>query len=245
MNSLDRLAQVGLYRPDFEHDNCGFGLIAQIDGEASHKLVKTAINALARMTHRGAVAADGKSGDGCGLLLKKPVTFLRDKAKECGFDIGRNFCVGMVFLNPQEIRATRARVLFDKEINARGLTVNGWRTVPVNRDGCGREAQKSLPVIEQVYISAPPHMDVAEFNRNLFVARRKTEIALRDEDPEFYVCSLSANVILYKGLMMPDRLPEFYPDLNDPTLASRIAVFHQRFSTNTLPQWRLAQPFRY
>ncbi len=245
MNSLDRLAQVGLYRPDFEHDNCGFGLIAQIDGEASHKLVKTAINALARMTHRGAVAADGKSGDGCGLLLKKPVRFLRSKAEECGFTVGRNFSVGMVFLNPQEKKASRARVLLGKEINARGLSVDGWRLVPVNREACGHEAQKRLPVIEQVYVSAPPHMDVDEFNRNLFVARRKTEIALREEDPEFYVCSLSADVILYKGLMMPDRLPEFYPDLNDPMLTSRIAVFHQRFSTNTLPQWRLAQPFRY
>lgn len=245
MNALDRLAQVGLYRPEFEHDNCGFGLIAQIDGEASHKLVKTAINALARMTHRGAVGADGKSGDGCGLLLKKPVAFLRAKAEECGFEVGRNFCVGMVFLNPQDSRATRARVLLGKEIGARGLTVEGWRSVPVNRDACGTEAQKTLPVIEQAYVSAPPHMDVAEFNRNLFVARRKTEIVLREEDPEFYVCSLSADVILYKGLMMPDRLPEFYPDLNDPTLTSRIAVFHQRFSTNTLPQWRLAQPFRY
>jgi glutamate synthase (NADPH/NADH) large chain len=245
MNSLDRLAKLGLYRPDFEHDNCGFGLIAQIDGEASHKLVKTAINALARMTHRGAVAADGKSGDGCGLLLKKPVAFLREKADECGFEIGRNFSVGMVFLNPEQSRARRARVLLGKEIGARGLTVNGWRSVPVDLNGCGAEARGSLPIIEQVYVSAPAHMDIAEFNRNLFVARRKTEITLREEDPEFYVCSLSADVILYKGLMMPERLPEFYPDLNDPTLASRIAVFHQRFSTNTLPQWRLAQPFRY
>lgn len=245
MTPLERLASVGLYRPEFEHDNCGFGLIAQIDGEASHKLVKTAINALARMTHRGAIAADGKSGDGCGLLLKKPVSFLRDKATLCGFDSGRNFCVGMVFLNQDENLACSARELLESEIESRGLTVNGWRSVPVNREACGAEAKKSLPVIEQIYVSAPPHMHVAEFNRNLFVARRKTEIALREQDSEFYICSLSTEVILYKGLMMPERLPEFYPDLNDPTLTSSVAVFHQRFSTNTLPQWRLAQPFRY
>jgi len=115
MNSLERLAQTGLYRPDFEHDNCGFGLIAQIDGDASHKLVKTAISALARMTHRGAVAADGKSGDGCGLLLKKPESFLRQKAAECGFEVGRNFSVGMVFLNREENRARRARVLLVRQ----------------------------------------------------------------------------------------------------------------------------------
>ncbi len=245
MNPLEKLASVGLYHPDFEHDNCGFGLIAQIDGEATHKLVKTAVNALARMTHRGAVAADGKSGDGCGLLLKKPVAFLREQARLNDFSIGRNFAVGMIFLNPDEQRAQRARDVLSAEIDQRELQVNGWRTVPVNPQGCGAEARKSLPLIEQLFVSAPVHMDIAEFNRNLFVARRKAEITLREEDPEFYVCSLSADVILYKGLMMPDRLPEFYTDLNDPTLTSRIAVFHQRFSTNTLPQWRLAQPFRY
>jgi len=245
MNALDKLAATGLYRPEFEHDNCGFGLIAQIDGKPSHKLVKTAIEALGRMTHRGAIAADGKSGDGCGLLLRKPVSFLRAKASEAGFEVGNNFAVGMVFLNSDTSKADLARNTLNAEIEARKLTVNGWRIVPTNMDACGLEAKKTLPLIEQIFVTAPNYMDAAEFNRNLFVARRKAELTLRESDPEFYVNTLSADVILYKGLMMPDRLPTFYEDLNDPTLESRIAVFHQRFSTNTLPQWRLAQPFRY
>lgn len=245
MNALDKLAERGLYHPDFEHDNCGFGLIAQIEGDANHKLVKTAIEALGRMTHRGAVAADGKSGDGCGLLLKKPAAFLREKASEAGFTVGRNFATGMIFLNHESHLAEKARALLSHEITNRNLIVEGWRVVPTNPDACGQEAKKSLPLIEQIFVTAPRHMDGAEFNRNLFVARRKTEQALRLEDPDFYVNSLSSDVILYKGLMMPDRLPLFYEDLNDPTLESKIAVFHQRFSTNTLPQWRLAQPFRY
>ncbi len=245
MNALDKLAEHGLYRPDFEHDNCGFGLIAQIDGTPSHKLVKTAIDALGRMTHRGAVAADGKSGDGCGLLLRKPAGFLREKASEQGFTVGRNFAVGMIFLSTDSHQAQRARALLNSEITDRGLTVEGWRVVPTNPDACGTEAKKSLPLIEQIFVTAPRHMDGAEFNRNLYVARRKAELALRSQDADFYVCSLSCDVILYKGLMMPDRLPVFFEDLNDPTLESRIAVFHQRFSTNTLPEWRLAQPFRF
>ncbi len=245
MNALEKLAEQGLYHPDFEHDNCGFGLIAQIEGDASHKLVKTAIEALGRMTHRGAVAADGKSGDGCGLLLKKPTAFLRDKAREAGFTTGRNFATGMIFLNHDSQKSASARALLSREITNRHLKVEGWRKVPVNPDACGQEAKKTLPLIEQIFVTAPRHMDSGEFNRNLFVARRKTEQKLRDEDPHFYVNSLSSDVILYKGLMMPDRLPVFYEDLNDPALESRIAVFHQRFSTNTLPQWRLAQPFRF
>ena len=245
MNALDKLAACGLYRPEFEHDNCGFGLIAQIDGRPSHKLVKTAIEALGRMTHRGAIAADGKSGDGCGLLLRKPAAFLRDKAEEAGFKAGRNFATGMIFLNRDSAKAELARNTLNAEVEARNLVVNGWRVVPTNPDACGLEARKTLPQIEQIYVTAPDYMDAAEFNRNLFVARRKTELALRENDAEFYVNTLSADVILYKGLMMPDLLPVFYEDLNDPTLMSHIAVFHQRFSTNTLPQWRLAQPFRY
>ena len=245
MHPLAAPQQPGLYQPDFEHDSCGFGLIAHIDGESSHALVLNTVQALARMTHRGAIAADGKSGDGCGLLLKKPEQFLRAGAAQCGFTPGRLFAAGMIFLSRDSERADRARLALAQRLEARRLTVDGWREVPINEDACGREAAKSMPRIEQLYVTAPRHMDTAEFNRNLFVARRQAEIELREQDPDFFVCSLSADVILYKGLMMPARLPEFYTDLNDPALKSSIAVFHQRFSTNTMPQWRLAQPFRY
>ena len=245
MNFLDNLAEHGLYQPNFEHDNCGFGLIAQMDGRASHWLVETAITALGRMTHRGAIGADGKTGDGCGLLLRKPDVFLRSAAAEAGISLSGEFATGLVFLNHDKDKAQTARTQLENELNARGLKFNGWREVPVDVSACGEEARNSVPRIEQVFVSPDEEMDSAEFNRHLFVARRRTEIALSGKDDEFYVCSLSSDVILYKGLVMPEYLASFYKDLEDDLLESSIAVFHQRFSTNTLPQWRLAQPFRY
>lgn len=245
MTYLDNLAETGLYQPDFERDNCGFGLIAQMDGRTSHWLVETAITALGRMTHRGAIGADGKTGDGCGLLLRKPDAFLRAAAADCGIKLRSEFATGLVFLSRDKQKAEAAKAILAKECKARGLEVNGWRVVPTDISACGEEAKRSVPGIEQIFVSANEEMDTSEFNRHLFVARRRTEIALRDSDAEFYVCSLSADVILYKGLVMPEYLASFYKDLEDDSLESSIAVFHQRFSTNTLPQWRLAQPFRY
>ena len=245
MTYLDNFAENGLYQPDFEHDNCGFGLIAQMDGKASHWLVETAITALGRMTHRGAIGADGKTGDGCGLLLRKPEAFLRQAAKDAGIEVGGEFATGIVFLSRDEDTAETAKHTLMKECKVRGLHVNGWRIVPTDLSACGAEAQKTVPRIEQLFVSATEEMDSAEFNRHLFVARRRAEIALRDNDPDFYVNSLSSDVLLYKGLVMPEYLATFYRDLEDTSLESSIAVFHQRFSTNTLPQWRLAQPFRY
>jgi len=245
MTYLDNLAADGLYQPNFEHDNCGFGLIAQMDGRASHTLVKTAITALGRMTHRGAIGADGKTGDGCGLLLRKPTAFLKSAAASAGVSLHGEFATGIVFLNNDKDIAEQSKRQLENECTARGLRFNGWRTVPIDIDACGEQAKLSVPRIEQLFVSATEEMDTAEFNRHLFVARRKSEIALQDIDSEFYVCSLSCDVILYKGLVMPEFLTSFYPDLEDESLQSSIAVFHQRFSTNTLPQWKLAQPFRY
>ena len=244
MNFLDKTAKNGLYRPEFEKDNCGFGLIAHMDGQPSHWLVLNAIKSLARMTHRGAIAADGKSGDGCGLLLRKPERFLRETARKAGISLGAEFGVGMVFLNTDEALAEAARQEVNKQIEARGLEVSGWREVPVDPTALGEEARSSMPKIEQVFITAPVDMDNITLNRNLYVARRRSAMALRD-DEAFYISSISADSIIYKGLMMPQYLADFYLDLQDESLESSIAVFHQRFSTNTLPQWRRAQPFRY
>ena len=237
--------QQGLYRPEFERDNCGFGLIAQMDDQASHWLVKTSIAALARLTHRGAVAADGKSGDGCGLLMKKPDGFLRIVAAEAGLTLGSLYACGLVFLNTDAQKAQAARTLLETELGKEGLTVAGWRTVPTDPACCGEEAMKTLPLFEQIFINAPEGMDPAQFERHLVVARRRTAYGLMDSDKAFYVVTLSAHVLGYKGLVMPAALPEFYKDLEDPRLESSICVFHQRFSTNTMPQWKLAQPFRY
>ena len=235
----------GLYRPAFEKDNCGFGLIAQMDGKPSHWLVSTAISALARLTHRGAVAADGKSGDGCGLLLRKPDSFLRAAAADLNIDVATLYAVGMVFLSQDDALADAARKQLAAEIEKEGLIVAGWRVVPTDDSACGEEALASLPQIEQIYVNAPQGMDEVAFERHLYIARRRTEKAIEPNDAAFYIPSLSSRVISFKGLVMPENLPVFYKDLKDESLESATAVFHQRFSTNTWPQWRLAQPFRY
>jgi glutamate synthase (NADPH/NADH) large chain len=235
----------GLYRPEFEKDNCGFGLIAQMDGAPSHWLVETAIASLGRLTHRGAIAADGKTGDGCGLLLKMPDNFLRATAAELGFTLAARYAVGMVFLSQDADKAGAARRVLESELDREGLEVQGWRQVPTDPGACGDEALKTLPVIEQIFVNAPADMDEAAFERRLYIARRRCEKAVQPTDHTFYIPSLSSRVISYKGLVMPANLPVFYRDLNDPTLESALCVFHQRFSTNTWPEWRLAQPFRY
>ncbi|MGD8547715.1 MAG: glutamate synthase large subunit, partial [Thiohalophilus sp.] len=204
-----------------------------------------AISALARLTHRGAIAADGKSGDGCGLLLKQPESFLRTIADEQGFALKDRFAVGMVFLNPDAGLAESARNTLVKELQQEGLEVLGWRPVPVNPEACGEEALRTLPTIEQIFINAPASMEEIDFERHLYIARRRTEKAIEAKDETFYIPSLSSRVISYKGLVMPEYLPVFYQDLNDSRMESALAVFHQRFSTNTWPEWRLAQPFRY
>jgi glutamate synthase (NADPH/NADH) large chain len=240
-----RRDELGLYRPSFEKDNCGFGLIAHMDGKPSHWLVQTAIHALERLTHRGAVAADGKTGDGCGILMKKPEAFLRAVAKEHGFKLRRHWAVGCVFLNRDPALAQRAREVLSQELTADGLEVAGWRVVPTDHVACGQEALKTVPAVEHVFVNAPDDVDEASFERRLFSARRRAEKKLEPTDDVFYVPSLSSRVLSFKGLVMPANLPVFYTDLNDERLASALCVFHQRFSTNTWPQWRLAQPFRF
>ena len=233
-----------LYSADFEQDSCGFGLIAQIDDRPSHTLVQNAIGSLACMTHRGAIAADGLSGDGCGLLFKKPDAFLRAMAAGAGFALGDLYAAGLVFLSRETAPQAHARATLKAELEGQGLVVAGFRLVPTDPKVCGASALESLPHIEQVFVNAPAGMAEDDFERKLYIARRHAEKALAD-DPVFYLPTLSCRVISYKGLVMPENLPVFYPDLNDDRFASSLIVFHQRFSTNTWPQWRLAQPFRY
>ncbi len=232
-----------LYNPEFERDSCGFGLIANLDDMPSHWVVQTAIEALARLTHRGAVAADGKTGDGCGLLIKFPAAFLRVVGEEQGFTLSERFAAGTVFLSQDDGAASAARRVIDQAIEEIGLVVAGWREVPIDASVCGEQALVTLPKIEQVFVNAPDGMPRGRFNRRLFLARRRAEN--RVADPETYIASLSSVTISYKGMIMPSSLPVFYPDLRDPRLESSVCLFHQRFSTNTLPEWRLAQPFRF
>jgi len=233
----------GLFRPEEFRDNCGFGLIAHTAGQASHRLLQTAVESLTCMTHRGGIAADGKTGDGCGLLMQMPAQFMRTLAQECfGRGFGDNFGIGQIFLAGDPERAAAARKATERALTDQGLEVLGWREVPTDSSVCGPIALASRPVIEQVFIDAPG-VSEEELGARLFVARRKAEIAC-EGDSDFYICSLSGRVISYKGLVMPVDLPRFYHDLGDPRLETAICVFHQRFSTNTMPRWPLAQPFR-
>jgi glutamate synthase (NADPH/NADH) large chain len=236
-------ASRGLYRPEEFRDNCGFGLIAHVQGEASHRLLETAIESLTCMTHRGGIAADGRTGDGCGLLMQMPDAFMRSEAKAVlGVELGERYAVGMVFLSQDSERQRVAREAMEAALKAEGLGVFGWREVPIDTEVCGEIALDQLPRIEQIFVSAEG-IDHDHCLGKLFIARRKTEMALKG-DPDFYICSLSDRVISYKGLVMPADLARFYPDLHNPALETAICVFHQRFSTNTLPRWPLAQPFR-
>jgi len=234
----------GLFDREEFRDNCGFGLMAHMQGEASHDLLQKSIESLTSMTHRGGIAADGKTGDGCGLLIQKPDAFLRKQASRLfDADLGQRYAVGMVFLSQDAKRAAQGIKALDQALFDQELSVVGWREVPTNPDCLGPMALDVLPGIKQVFVTGGRYTET-EFAAKLFAARRLAEQTMDENADEFYVCSLAEKVISYKGLMMPVDLPSFYPDLDDPALKTGIVVFHQRFSTNTAPRWPLAQPFR-
>ena len=233
----------GLYDAGIEYDSCGFGLIADIVGPGSRALVDTALEALSRMEHRGGVAADGLSGDGCGVLLYGCETFVRALAKDAGIALrdGR-VAAGNVFLPRAEEDAARCRNVLENELQRVGLQVAGWREVPTDDRVCGALARSNMPRIGQVFV-VDAGDDADAFERTLYLARRRTEQTLRDV-VDFHVVGLSAKLLGYKGMVLPEHLSTLYPDLAHPALSARVVVFHQRFSTNTQPRWPLAQPFR-
>jgi glutamate synthase (NADPH/NADH) large chain len=249
LQQLDPNPHTKLHDPvrDF-HDSCGFALLAHMDGQKSHWLVETTLESLARLTHRGAVAADGKSGDGCGIMLQFPESFLRDVAGDCGFRLTERFAAGLVFFSPQELLIKRGKKLLARQLGRRSLEVVGWREVPTNPDVVGEQALTSMPAIYQVFVNAPPGWQAHDIERQLFAARRAAfdeHRKLSDPDPLYYVVSLSNLTMVYKGLIQAEHLGDFYRDLRDPRMASAIGICHQRFSTNTLPRWNYAQPFRF
>ncbi len=230
-----------LYDASFEHDSCGFGLIAQIDGQASAWVVDTAFAALARLAHRGAVNADGITGDGAGVLIHRPTAWLRALAEEAGIALGERFAAGLVFLDP--LQESPAAAVLERHLAEEGLRVAGWREVSIDQAAIGPLAIEAQPRVRQIFVEPAADQADAAFERALFRARKRTELAQR-EDPHFYIVTLSAHTIGYKGMAALGRLREVFPDLGHPALVSDAVVFHQRFSTNTSPQWRLAQPFR-
>ncbi|ANB18138.1 glutamate synthase large subunit [Dokdonella koreensis] len=240
---MTRVRSSGLYDPAYDHDSCGFGLVANVEGRASRWLVEQGYAALAKMAHRGGVNGDGITGDGSGILIHRPTAWLRALAAEAGIAPAARFAAGLVFLDRDPERATAACACLDACLAAEGLVVAGWREVPVADAPCGPLGLAHRPRIRQVFADAPASFDEARFERALFRARRRAEAALAD-DATFYVVSLSAATIGYKAMAAPGRLEEVFPDLQRPDLAASCVVFHQRFSTNTMPNWKLAQPFR-
>jgi glutamate synthase (NADPH) large chain len=232
-----------LYDSAFEHDSCGFGLIANIRGQASTWLVDAAFAALSRMSHRGGINADGVTGDGCGILLYRPDAWLRGLAQEAGISVDELFAAGLVFLDGDPLRAAAAQSVLEQCLVEEGTSPRGWRDVPVEDSACGPLGTASRPRVRQLFVDAAAGMGEAAFERALFRARRRAEVRLAG-DAFFYVASLSAATIVYKAMAAPGRLREVFPDLQREGLATSAATFHQRFSTNTLPNWRLAQPFR-
>ncbi len=219
-------------------DNCGFGLLASIDNNPTHQNVEDAIVALERMMHRGAIAADGKSGDGSGLLFGMPVDFMRKEAEKLGVSLPKQFAVGMLFLQDK-----KQKITIDEICSKNDLKVLLYREVKIDKGALGEQALKSLPKITQIFLSPNSIIAAKRFDSILYLTRREIEAAFKDEK-DFYIPSLSSSVISYKGLVMPTHIKEFYRDLADPEFKVGFALFHQRFSTNTLPEWRLAQPFR-
>jgi len=219
-----------------------------MDGEKSHWLVQTTLESLARLTHRGAVAADGKSGDGCGIMLQFPEPFLREIAKECDFRLADCFASGLVFFSPDDALIERGKKILARHLGRAALSVAGWREVPTCPEVVGEQARASMPAIYQVFVNAPTGWRSHDVERQLFAARRlafEEEHRLPDPDPLYYVVTLSNLTMVYKGLVQAEHLADFYPDLRDERLTSSIGICHQRFSTNTLPRWNYAQPFRY
>ncbi len=244
-----RVAEFGMYRPDLESDACGVGLIAAVDGVASRRVVTSAIDALKAVWHRGAVDADGKTGDGAGLHVELPHAFFDEHIARAGHKPGpHRLAVGMIFLPRTDLAAQETcRTIVESEIIGFGYAILGWRQVPVDTSVIGTKAAASRPEIEQIMVAGPlpDQGSVEAFEKDLYLIRRRIERAVvAAQITGFYICSLSARSIIYKGLFLAEELSVFYPDLADARFVSRFAIYHQRYSTNTFPQWWLAQPFR-
>ena len=242
-----RLIDAHAYDPASEHDACGVGLVAAIDGAPRREIVEMAIAALKAVWHRGAVDADGKTGDGAGIRLDVPQALFREYVERTGHRAGEeDICVGMVFLPRTDFKAQdAARAIVETEILRSGFYIYGWRQVPVQARVLGVKANLNRPAVEQILFCDPRGRNRETLDRLLYIVRRRIEKQARENGlHELYICSLSSHDLVYKGMFLAQEIDNFYPDLQDLRFVSRVAIFHQRYSTNTFPEWRLAQPFR-
>src|ERR1700739_663229 len=235
------------YDPSMEHDACGVGLVAALDGKKRRDVVQAGIDALKAVWHRGAVDADGKTGDGAGIHIEIPRDFFAEEVRRGGDRLRAGPALaGMVFLPKTDLSAQeRCRQIVEAEILSFGYRIYGWRQVPIHFECIGEKANATRPESEQIVIWTPRGVSEDVFERELYIIRRKIEMAaIAAQIPELYLCSLSCRSIIYKGMFLAANLADFYPDLKDERFVSRFAIYHQRYSTNTFPTWRLAQPFR-
>ncbi|MDG1777969.1 MAG: glutamate synthase large subunit [Flavobacteriaceae bacterium] len=243
------LKKQGMYLPEFEHDNCGAGFICSLEGNKSNDIIHKALQILERLEHRGAVSSDGKTGDGAGILTDIPHELF---VNDCPFDLPSfgQYATGNVFLPKKENQRDYCISVFEKFIKEQGLNVQGWREVPIDPSVLGSIAEQTEPVVKQIFITKNnDEQEDFEFKLKLFIARKKAEHEIYNsklsESNFFYLPSLSTKIIIYKGLLIPEDIKLYYKDLENPLFVTRLALVHQRFSTNTFPTWDLAQPFRY
>ena len=242
----------GLYRPAFEHDACGVGMVCNINNHKNHELVQDALQILLNLTHRGACGCDETTGDGAGILIQKPHRFLQQAAREATIHLPAetDYAAGLVFLPSDKDLREASRAALSAAAEEKGLIFLGWRNVPVNPDAAGDLARRVMPVIQMAFVGrGDAGGDTLTFERRLYLTHKATENRIRKMvDPGaslFHIASLSSRTLVYKGMLLADQMTSFYPDLCDPAMASALALVHQRYSTNTFPSWDLAQPFRY
>jgi glutamate synthase (NADPH/NADH) large chain len=245
------LNKQGLYDPSFEHDSCGIGFIANLKNKKSHKIVKDALKMLVNMEHRGGCGCEPESGDGAGILFQLPDEYLRAEMKAKGIELPAfsKYGVAMSFFPKDDKLRAIVKDRFEEYIKKLGFELIGYRDVPTDNSMLGNSSKSTEPKVEQVFVRYLLSEDPADLERRLTVLRKyairtiKNEVAGADES--FYIASCSYKVIVYKGMLRTDQVPLYYLDLQNEKMESALAVIHSRFSTNTFPKWRLAQPFRY
>ncbi|HNZ17037.1 MAG: glutamate synthase large subunit [Candidatus Hydrogenedentes bacterium] len=249
---MHSISHDGMYQPFYEHDACGIGFVVNLKGTASHAIVRQGIQVLENLVHRGACGCDPETGDGAGMLVRLPHRFFQEESARLKFDLpaAGAYAVGMVFLPKPDADRAACREIVEQAIADEGHTFLAWREVPCDSSAIGPLARSNEPRIEQVFLKGGDGLsDGDAFERRLYVLRRVIERRVRaaqlEHGGQFYIPSLSARTIVYKGLMLADQMSHYYPDLSEPAFESYLALVHQRYSTNTLPTWPLAQPFRY
>ena len=252
MDYLKDIAENGLYEPSTEHDACGVGLVADINGQKSHGIIREGLEVLCNLHHRGAAGSDPETGDGAGILIQVPHELYVQDSKDNNYTLPEagHYGVGMVFLPPKKDLAENVKALINKTVDNANMSIITWRRVPTNGKAIGRDARKVQPGIWQFLVNKND-IDITTLEQKLYVLRKQIESQINnmglpeDQLDYFYVSSLSSMTLVYKGLLLSEQVDQFYLDLQNDTTTSALALVHSRFSTNTLGHWKLAHPYRY